>query len=74
MDSESLTKEQAATLLKVVGPAKGFLHRLRERMVKTHFPPDDRLFHSVCKAHDAMHDLWVRLHYLSCDGAGRKKE
>ena len=73
MDSDAITKDQAKKLLKVVAPAKAYLHRLRERMEKVGFPPDDKLYLKVCKAQDALHDLWVSLHYLSVDGAGRPK-
>ena len=43
MDRDSLTKDQAKTINAKVQPSIGYLFRLRERMVKTGFPPDDPL-------------------------------
>jgi hypothetical protein len=51
----------------------GFLHRLRDRMLKVGFLPDDPLFLRVCQAYDSLHRLFIDLHYLSCDGTGRPK-
>ena len=58
-----------------VGPSLGYLSRLRERMEKTHFPPNDELYLLVKSAQDAVHALWVNLHYRSCEGqVGRRKK
>ena len=40
-------------------------------MEKTGFPPKDPLFLKVCLAYDALHELSVAVHYLSCNGVGR---
>jgi hypothetical protein len=54
-------------------PSINYLHRLRERMEKAGFPPDDKLFALVSKAYDAVHALFVELHYLGCEsGVGRE--
>jgi hypothetical protein len=71
MNRESLTKDQAKKINASIQPSLAYLFRLRERMVKTGFPPGDPLLKLVEKAYDSMHRLFVELHYLSCDGAGR---
>jgi len=41
-------------------------------MHKRRFPNDDLLFLTVVKAYDAIHELNVHVHYLSCSsGVGR---
>lgn len=49
-------------------PAMGYLHRLRERMDRTGFTPDDKLLGLTTRAYDALHHLCVELHYRSCSG------
>jgi len=71
MDSRTMTRRQAALLNKALQPAVGYLYRLRERMQKVGFLPSDPLYKLVCKAYDSLHALFVELHYLSCDGAGK---
>ena len=71
MDRDSRTKDQAKTINASIQPSLGYLFRLRERMVKKGFPPNDPLKALVDRAYDSMHRLFVELHYLSCDGAGR---
>ena len=36
-------------------------------MERRRFPPNDELYRSVCLAYDRVHEVNVRLHYLSCD-------
>ena len=74
MDRESVTKDQAKTINASVQPSLAYLFRLRERMTKTGFPPDDPLLKLVDKAYDSMHRLFIELHYLSCDGVGRQSK
>jgi len=53
--------------------ATGYLSRLKRRMEVTGFPPDDPLYVTTLKAHRAMQDLLMELHYLSCEsGVGRQ--
>ena len=66
MDSKSLTREQADAMLAKVLPQLGYLYRLRERMERTGFPQDDRLYQCVTRAHGAMQDVRLALHYLTC--------
>jgi hypothetical protein len=50
----------------------GYLNRLKRRMEKRRFPSDDKLFQTVLRAYDAIHELNVHVHYLSCEsGVGR---
>jgi hypothetical protein len=65
---------QAARLHRLLQPSVGLLYRLRERMQKVGYVPSDRLYALVCKAYDALHAVYVDVHYLSCDGVGRKSD
>lgn len=57
MNQDSLTKEQAKIINATATADLGYLHRLRERMVKAEFPPDDPLLKLVENAYDATHRL-----------------
>jgi hypothetical protein len=70
MNSNTIKRWQAAKLNRTIHPAVGYLYRLRAQMQKVGFLPNDPLFKRVCATYDAMHGLFVELHYLSCDGAG----
>ena len=76
MDRESIKKSHAKTISTALFPHMNYLFRLRERMEKVGFPPNDKLYLLVCNAYDTMHRLSVEIHYLSCDGVGNppKKE
>jgi hypothetical protein len=71
MNSDNITKAQATVIFDALFPGANYLVRLRDRMQKSSFPPGDKLFQLVEKAHDAMRQLSSELHYMSCDGAGR---
>jgi hypothetical protein len=60
MRSDELTYEQVQKI-------RASLARLRRRMERTGFPPDDAVRRAAEEAHDAIHELMVRLHYLGCD-------
>jgi len=49
--------------------ALGYLCRLRERMEKRGFPPNDKLLKLIVAAYNAMHSLTVELQYMSCESA-----
>jgi hypothetical protein len=66
MRSDDLTKEQARAIKEKIGPMLGYLNKLAKRMNQRRFPPDDRLMEAVGKAAQAMHELNVTVHYLSC--------
>jgi hypothetical protein len=71
MDRDSITKDRAKAINASVQPSLGYLYQLRERMVKTGFPPGDPLITLMDQAYDSIHRLFIELHYLSCDGVGR---
>ena len=73
MKSTDLQKWQIARIQESVAKGMKYLSKLRGRMDQTFLPADD-LFVKVRAAHDAMHDLCVELHYLSCSrGVGRSE-
>jgi hypothetical protein len=73
MKCDDLTPAQAERLKQSVRPILSYLNRLKKRMEKRRFPNDDRLFLTVLKAYDAIHELNVHVHYLSCEsGVGRQ--
>jgi hypothetical protein len=73
MDSGTIERWQAAQVHRTLQPTVGYLYRLRERMQRSGFLPSDPLFRRVCQAYDSVHALFIKLHYLSCEGAGGRK-
>jgi hypothetical protein len=72
MRSDDITPAQAERIKARIRPMLGYLGRLKHRMLKRRFPNDDLLFLTVVKAYDAIHELNVHVHYLSCEsGVGR---
>jgi hypothetical protein len=53
MNSNDITTDQAKVINESVRQMLGYLARLKERMEKTGFPPNDRLYQIVEKAYDA---------------------
>ena len=74
MDRFPVTRSQATDINKALFPKLNYIFRLRARMQKVGFPPDDPLFDLVCKAYDALHRLHIETHYLSCNGVGRPSQ
>lgn len=76
MDRTDVRKSQAKQISHALFPKINYLFRLRKRMEEVGFPPNDKFYLLVCKAYDAMQQLSVEVHYLSCDGVGNptKKE
>jgi hypothetical protein len=70
---DKLTRDQARALCDALQPMGGYLCRLVERMDRTNLSlRDPKLYQLVRAAEDAMHHLWVELHYQSCGhGVGR---
>ena len=69
-----LTCEQAACINKALYPLANYLIRLRRRMERVGFLPDDPFYRLVAKAQDAVQQLTVDLHYRSCrSGVGRSE-
>jgi hypothetical protein len=72
MDSTKLTDKQLADLNRIVSRQLNFLTRLQRRMEHLRFSPRDEIYLATMKAQDSIHELSVKLHYLSCkDGVGR---
>jgi hypothetical protein len=75
MRSSDLTKTQARALKNKLQPMLGYLNRLKHRMIRKGFPPDDPLLTAARRAEDAMYTLHVETHYLACgDVTGRKRK
>ena len=64
-----VTRDEARVLAEAVRRRARYLVELRERMEKTG-RKGDPLYPAVVKAHEAMHSLWVHLHYRGC-GVGK---
>jgi hypothetical protein len=67
MDSNALKRWQIIALQKAVAPMLAYLCKLRERMQRVGFLPQDPLYQVVERAYDAVQSLSVKLHYLGCD-------
>jgi hypothetical protein len=68
MNRDSMQPWQAEVIFKSLYPSLNYLSRLRRQMEQVGFP----LYQSVSKAYDAMLQLRVEVHYLSCrSGVGR---
>jgi putative SOS response-associated peptidase YedK len=68
MNSDDIQKWQAAKIRDALYKPTNDMARLRRRMEKRGFPPADPFYQSVSKAYDAMVDLGMKAHYLSCNG------
>jgi hypothetical protein len=70
---DRLNTDQARKLTEAVRPTGGYLRRLADRMTQTNLRlRDPRLYRLVAAANEALHALWVELHYQSCGhGVGR---
>jgi hypothetical protein len=69
VNSDRLKPWQAKVLCAALRPALGYLYRLRARMEKRRFAPQDQLFRLTVIAYEALHALTIELHYMSC-GSG----
>ena len=70
MNSTTIEKWQAAKIHEALFPGLNYLLRLRRRLEKVGFPPDDNLYLHVCAAYAATYRLSMKAHYLSCSGVG----
>lgn len=68
MNSSNLTHEQLKELCRIIRRKLHFLGRLRQRMERLGFRPDDRLYLATTDAYNAVHALHVECHYLTCRG------
>ena len=73
MRSTDLTEAQARALAERLRKMLAYLGRLTKRMEQERFPIDDELYRSAREAYNAMHDLTIKAHYLSCKGQTRGK-
>src|SRR5438874_197047 len=72
MDAGDLTHGQLEQLREQVSRAFRYIDSLNDRIDQNRFPYDDELRQRVARACDALHSLWVSVHYLTCDRtAGR---
>lgn len=72
MDETTIESWQASRVWQALYPSINYVYRLRTRMEKVGFTPNDKLFVLVCDAFEALHALSNELHYLSCEsGVGR---
>jgi hypothetical protein len=69
MDSHDLTTAQCRALADRLRKMLVYLNRLEKRMAQQGFPLDDGLYRATVKARDAMHELSIKAHYLSCKGS-----
>jgi hypothetical protein len=71
---DSLEPWQAEKIMERLQPSLAYLNRLQRRMESRGFPLNSRLFRLVTDAQRAVNDLYVELHYCSCEsGVGRKR-
>ena len=70
MDATTIDPEDAKRIVEALQPSLDYLRRLRERMVAAGFLPDDPLLESVGKSYDAMSELYMTMHYVSCPNGG----
>jgi hypothetical protein len=68
----NITRAEAGVLAEAVRKRAAYLVLLWERIEKTNRRADP-LYPTVCAAHEALHSLWVHLHYRSC-GINRPPE
>ncbi len=68
MSSDDITREQGKQLAEAIGKSLNYLTRLRRRMEKLGFLPGDDYFKAVDKAQDAMQTLYLKTHFLKCEG------
>src|SRR4029079_3114759 len=65
MTEDDLTCEQAKVLYEQVGECLRYMGRLRERMERTHWDPQDRLYVLVKETYNKLHHLNSRCYSLS---------
>jgi hypothetical protein len=67
MDAGDLSREQLDQLLEQVSRSFRFMQSLQSRIEQCRFPYDDEIRQRVARARDALHSLWVSVHYMACD-------
>ena len=75
MERKHLTSEQAATVIKAIGPTMIYLHNLTERMLRAGFVPSDDVLAAAFKAKDALQSMRMSFHYAGVEmGLGEPAE
>ena len=72
MKADDLTRSQCRALKNKLEPMASYLHRLRVRMQRRGFPPDDPLMQLVNKASQSVHELHGEVFCRAMDGKGFK--
>src|SRR5262245_50334413 len=68
---DRLERRHAEMINAVLKPCTGYLFRLQQRMLQVGFTPDQPIHKLVTNAYDALHELCVQFHYISCgNGTG----
>lgn len=67
MDSGDLSSIDADRIRKAL-PSVAYLSALKRRMEQRGFPPDDPLYRHVVQAQQALSDLHIHVHYMTCRG------
>lgn len=67
MDSDDLSVFDAERIKRAL-PSVVYLSALRKRMEERGFPPNDPLYQHVTQAQQALSDLHIHVHYLTCRG------
>lgn len=68
MDNRDIRPEQAREIHETLMPTLGYLNKLLQRMDQRGFPDEDPYCKSAIAARDALHDLCVKTHLMSCVG------
>jgi hypothetical protein len=66
--SKDLTRQQYEILQAAVGRRIRYLGKLRDRINRLGWSPQDELWAATLLAFDRVQELFVKLHYLSCPG------
>ena len=74
VNRDDIKRWQAKKIAASLHPSLNYLFRLRRRMEKANFLPDDPYFQLVDAAFKSVHTLWIQTHYLSCTGVGRSSD
>lgn len=63
MNSRDIQPNQAEQIRRTLQPKIAYILKLKNRMENVGFPPNDPLLVRVRAAYDAMHTLYIDLHY-----------
>ena len=72
-NSRDFTAEQCQVLLEHIGPMLLYLRKLLNRIEQLGFPAEDSFRREVQEAYNAVHNLRVGLHYMTCNAMKREQ-